>query len=37
MNDIKILSSATDEERILTRHVIDLAKQADSSGKAKYT
>ena len=30
--EIKILSSMTGEERILTRHIIDLAKQADNTG-----
>lgn len=37
MNNVKILSSITDEERVLTRHIIDLAKQSEQTGKSKYS
>ncbi len=37
MNNAKILSSITDEERVLTRHLVDLAKQSDISGRARFS
>lgn len=37
MNSAKILSSITDEERVLTRHLVDLAKQAETSGRARFS
>lgn len=35
MNDLKILSSATEEEILLARHVLDLAGQALHSGRGR--
>lgn len=37
MNNVKILSSITDEERVLTRHLVDLAKQSDITGRARFS
>ncbi len=37
MNNAKILSSITDEERVLTRHLVDLAKQSEASGRARFS
>ncbi len=37
MNNAKILSSITDEERVLTRHIIDLAKQSEQTGRARFS
>lgn len=37
MNNAKILSSITDEERVLTRHLVDLAKQSEISGRARFS
>lgn len=37
MNNVKILSSITDEERVLTRHLVDLAKQSEISGRARFS
>lgn len=35
MNTIKILSSITEEEKLLIRHIIDLANQSAASGRSR--
>ncbi len=37
MNNTKILSSVTDEERVLARHIIDLARQSEQTGRFKFS
>lgn len=37
MDTLRILSSVTDDERVLSRHILDLAGQSSSSGRSRFS